>query len=82
MAVSTTGELAELGLHRLREEDADAFHRKRTEAFERPRRIDLAGAGALGNERFVRQAARWLAGSDVPRFATEGRAALEKGASC
>ena len=38
----------------------------------------LARAGSLGNPRFVRQVADWLTASAIPRFATEGLAALEK----
>ena len=42
----------------------------------------LERAGALGNPRFVAQVADWLARSGVPRFASDGLAALEKGAPC
>ncbi len=39
----------------------------------------LEQAAKLGNPRFVRQVADWLARSDVPRFATDGLAALRRG---
>ena len=39
----------------------------------------LERAGALGNPRFVAQVEEWLAASDVPRFATEGLAAMRRG---
>ena len=42
----------------------------------------LERAAALGNPRFVRQVEDWLAASGVPRFATEGLAAMRRGAGC
>ena len=41
----------------------------------------LREAGAKGNARFLDQARHWLAASAIPRFATEGVAALNAGAA-
>ena len=41
----------------------------------------LREAGAQGNARFLGQARHWLAASAVPRFATDGLAALNEGAA-